>query len=206
MSGKMIFEDYSRTKRLYHVVSLTDLAKCLSHGITFDDKKTYKSKYYEFHGFFDMKKPAELPAWVVRSNAIFASMNLPENHKWHSHTAVLSVRIDESRCWVCNENIANSIYEAFILQGLDDFKEAKWFVERLGNKIAADYWKTSCSFIDNLMYRNDMIKGYDAEVLVMHHIPPEDINCELIISDHRVMSCHEWKQAFLSDNLEYDKC
>jgi len=65
-------------------VSIVDLEKTLAEGIRFDDKKTYYYKYYNFHDYFDRYKTSDIPSWVLRKKAIFASMNFKENHSWHS--------------------------------------------------------------------------------------------------------------------------
>ncbi len=202
----MIFKDYTVTKKVYHVVSLADLDNVLRNGLKYDDKKTFKTKYNGFHQCFDEIKGTSVPEWVVRSRAIFASMNFQKDHKWHSHTALIGITIDEAKCWVCNENIANLLYEPFILQNTCGFDEAKEFMKKFSGRIVEDYWKSSLSFSENQNCRKDKEVGYDAEVLVMHHIPPENIECIYVISDHRILSCTEWKEAFASGRLCYENC
>lgn len=202
----ILFRDYTETRRVYHVVTLTDLENTLINGLSFDDKKTYKSKYYSFHRYIDEYKHESIPAWVIRNKAIFSSMNFKNNHVWHSHSAILSVKIDEDLCWVCNENIANFLYEPLILQNTKDFEAAARFIESNGQKIAQDYWTSSCSFKDNLNIRKDKEEGYDAEILVMHHIPPEDIEVLYIASDHRYMKVKEWQEFFSDNNTKYSNC
>ncbi len=203
---RMLYNDYIATNRVYHVVSLNDLDKCLNEGIHFDDKGTYQSKYSRFHKYFDDNKIENIPDWVVRQKAIFASLNFKNNHKWHSHSALLSIKINENKSWICNENIANFLFEPFVLQETRGFSEAYGFIHDNGKKIVKDYWVNSTSFTENLKKRNDLKEGYDAEVLIMHDIPPSDIECLLIISDHRIMSCEEWKSFFRSRELNYKLC
>ncbi len=202
----ILFRDYTETKRVYHVVTLTDLEKTLKNGISFDDKKTYKNKYNNFHKFIDKYRTESIPNWVIRNKAIFSSMNFKHNHIWHSHSAILSIKINEDMCWVCNENIANFLYEPLILQNIKDFEAATKFMIRNGQIIAEDYWINSCSFKDNLEARKDKEEGYDAEILIMHHIPPEDIKVLYIVSDHRYMEVKEWEDFFCSNNIKYSKC
>jgi hypothetical protein len=202
----MIFKDYTDTGRVYHIVGLNDLQKCLSNGINYDDKKTYENKYVRFHKYFDDYKVKEIPSWVMRHKAIYASLNFQEAHKWHSHTAILGISINEDRSWVCNENIANFLFEPFILQDIEGFSEAGEFIKANGSKVTEDYWNASTSFKENLYKRNDLKEGYDAEILIMHNIPPTDIECLMIISDHKVMSCGEWRKFLKSNNLNYKFC
>lgn len=197
---KITFEDLSQQRYLYHVVSIIDLEKTLNEGISFDDKKTYTTKYYDFHFFFDKFRPSHIPAWVERRKAIFASLYFKENHGWHSHTAVLRVKIKPDRCWVCNENIANFIYEPFILRHLNGFDAADEYIKKNGRKIVEEYWNTSISYLEHMERRYDKKEGYDAEVLILHDIPPEDIDCLYIVSDHEVMSVEDWKNAFNVNN------
>lgn len=192
----MTFEDFSVTRALYHVVSIVDLEKTLAEGIRFDDKKTYYYKYYNFHDYFDRYKTSDIPSWVLRKKAIFASMNFKENHSWHSHTALLKIKADINKCWVCNENKANLLFEPFVLQNIKGFEEAKEFIEKNGPKIAEEYWSDSLSLVENMKVRRDKEKGYDAEILIFHDIPPEDIECLFIISDHNIMPPNEWTKYF----------
>jgi hypothetical protein len=202
----ILFKDYTETKRLYHVVTLTDLEKTLNHGICFNDKKTYSNKYEDFHSYIDRHKPENIPEWVVRSKAIFASMNFEDGHKWHSHSAVLGIKIDESLCWVCNENIANFLYEPLILQNINGFETCSDFLKRKGKSVVMDYWSSSCSFKDNLSERKDKKAGYDAEILIMHEIPQEDIEVLYIASDHRFMKPKEWERYFSENRFIYSNC
>lgn len=202
----IIFKDYTETKRIYHVVTLTDLKKTMDNGIRFDDKNTYKNKYFDFHSFIDKNKPVNIPDWVVRSKAIFGSLNFKSEHLWHSHSAILGIKIDETRCWVCNENIANFLYEPLILKDIKSFEDASGFIERNGKRIAQDYWTSSCSFSQNLIERRDRKRGYDAELLVLHDIPPEDIEILYIVSDHKYMEVKAWRDFFKKNNLIYSNC
>jgi hypothetical protein len=202
----ILFKDYSETKVVYHVVTITDLNKILKHGIKFNDKNTYKSKYHEFHSFIDDRKPSSIPQWVIRANAIFASLNFTEEHKWHSHSALLSIKINEDLCWICNENIANFLYEPLMLQKTSLFDSAQIFIEKNGDRIVEDYWKCSLSFKDNLKLRKDKMTGYDAEVLILHDILPKDIELLYIASDHRYMEVNKWKEFFHRNILDYSNC
>jgi hypothetical protein len=202
----ILFKDYTETKLVYHVVTIGDLDNTLTYGIKFNDKNTYKSKYYEFHNFIDKMKPKYIPEWVVRSNAIFASMNFKPGHVWHSHSALLSIKIQEDFCWVCNENIANFLFEPLMLRKVSGFDSAQEFISKNGSKIVEDYWNCSLSFKDNLKLRKDKIAGYDAEVLILHDILPKDIELLDIASDHRCMEVNEWKKFFQSNNLNYSNC
>lgn len=192
----MIFPDYKETGTVYHIVSITDLDYILKNGISYNDKVTYQTKYYEFHRLIENEKPLALPHWVVRDRAIFASMNFPKAHKFHSHSAVLAVKINENRCWIANENCANEVYEPFILQKIAQFSSCSNYLKSEGKKLLKRYWETSLSFKENLEKRMDKVKGYDAEVLIFHDLHPRDIALKYIISDHRMMSVEEWKERF----------
>lgn len=192
----MLFPDYIDTGLVYHIVPITDLKRVLSEGIKYDDKITYTTKYLEFHKFLDELRPDNLPQWVERKKAIFASLNFDENHCWHSHTALLGIKINQNRCWIANENLANSVYESFILKDILRFQYAKKFLENRGKKLIKDYWDTSLSFVENLRIRKDKTAGYDAEVLILHNINPEDIVIISIISDHKMMTVEEWNEYF----------
>ena len=192
----MILEDCAEQGYAYHVVNITDLEKTLAEGVKYDDKSTYDSKYHDFHSYFDFYKPAAIPEWVERKKAIFASICFKEGHKWHSHSAVLKVKIQMDRCWVCNENLANFIYEPFILQHMEGFGSIREYLRINGRALVEEYWKHSLSCKDNLNIRNDKKEGYDAELLIMHSIPPKDIECLYIISDHQIMSYKEWQEFF----------
>ncbi len=194
----MIFDNYINTKKVYHIISIIDLNQTLENGIKYDDKKTYKTKYYDFHDFIDKNKLPKIPDWVIRKRAIFASINFPESHKFHSHTAILGIKIDPLRCWVANENLANKIYEPFILQDVKDYSSCKNFIENRGKEIIERYWETSLSFHENLEKRYNEIKGYDAEILILHDVEPQDIEVMYIISDHNILTEDEWKRKFCS--------
>ncbi|TCO69859.1 hypothetical protein [Marinisporobacter balticus] len=192
----MLFLDYGQTGVIYHIISLTDLKKTLRTGIVFDDKVTYKTKYDGFHQCIDKQKSDAVPNWVIRSRAIFASMNYPKTHKFHSHSAILSIKINPKKCWIANENCANEIYEPYILRNIKGFEACSHYLETKGKRLLKKYWETSLSFEENLKVRIDKKKGYDAEVLVNHSIKPEDIRIEYILSDHRILCVEEWKKIF----------
>jgi hypothetical protein len=179
------------------VAPITDLDNILRNGIRYNDKTTYRSKYLNFHRFIDTFKPSTIPNWVIREKAIFTSLNFSENHSWHSHSVLLAVKINPKKCWVANENLANKIYEPFVLKDIKGFSYAKEYIQTRAGDILKEYWNTSLSFLDNLKVRRDKQRGYDAEVLVFHHIPPEDIKILLIVSDHKAMSVSEWKKFLL---------
>ncbi len=192
----MIFPDFEETGVVYHVVNINDLQRTLENGICYDDKYTYQIKYNRFHHFIDQHKLENIPDWVIRSKAIFASINYPESHKFHSHAAVVAVRINPERCWVANENCANQIYEPYILQNVEGFHRCIHYLQSEGKLLLKKYWETSLSFTDNIEYRMDKKEGYDAEVLIQHSIMPEDIEVKYIISDHRMMKVEAWKERF----------
>ncbi|MCM1566407.1 MAG: hypothetical protein NC238_10790 [Dehalobacter sp.] len=194
----MTLKDYVEEGYIYHIVNIIDLKKTLKEGIRYDDKNTYASKYTDFHTYFDYYKPKDIPDWVERKKAIFASLYYRKGHKWHSHSAILRIKIIKDRCWICNENLANFIYEPFILQHMEEFSHTKEYMRVKGIEFVEEYWSNSLSYGDNLSKRYDKREGYDAEVLVMHSIPPENIECLLIVSDHQVMSYNEWKEYFIS--------
>lgn len=192
----MLFPDYTQTAAVYHVISLNDLYKVKNDGIKYDNRSTYKCRYEDFHQFLNDNKPQHIPDWVDRSKAIFASMNFADDHQWHSHSMLLALKIDPARCWVANENKANILYEPFVLYKLEEFKNAEFFLQGKGKEIIKEYWETSLSFEGNLMQRKDREPGYDAEVMILHPVKPEDIRYLAIVSDHKMMTVEQWKQTF----------
>jgi len=195
----MFFEDYLKTGKVYHIAAINDLKQILLQGIKYDDKITYEDKYCDFHCFIDSLKPAHIPSWVKRKKSIFATMNYRVDPNFHSHTAVMALKIDPSKCWIANESRANQIYEPFVLQEVEDLKRAKEYVNGEGKDIIEEYWETSLSFEDNLNIRMDLKKGYDAEVLIHHQIEPKDIEILYIVSDHKVLKLNEWKEVFCKE-------
>lgn len=192
----MFFDDYFKTGKIYHIAPINDLEKILSDGIKYDDKATYEEKYYNFHCFIDSLKPEYIPSWVKRKEAIFATKNYRKEPNFCSHSVVMALKIDSSKCWVANESRANQIYEPFILQEVDFLKGAKEYMKIEGKKVIEEYWQTSLSFEENLKKRMDLREGYDAEVLIFHDIEPKDIEILYIVSDHRVMEFNEWEKVF----------
>lgn len=193
----MMLLDCAEQGYAYHVVNIIDLEKTLVEGIKYDDKTTYDSKYYNFHSYIDYYKPKNIPEWVERKKAIFASICFKEGHKWHSHSAILRIKILKDRCWICNENLANFIYEPFILQNMEGFAHTLEYMKLNGRVLVGEYWDNSLSYNDNLNRRYDKREGYDAEILIMHSIPPENIECLYIVSDHQVMRYKDWKEYFV---------
>lgn len=192
----MLYPDYTETGYVYHVAPITDLDKILKEGIRYDDKTSYLIKYKEFHQFIDSYKTEHIPSWVIRENAIFASLNFSEEHCWHSHSVILAVKIDPNRCWVANENLANRLYEPFILKNTIGFNCANDYLNHYSESTLKEYWNTSLSFKDNLMIRRDKVQKYDAEVLIFHDIKPENIKILSIISDHNNMTIEQWMELF----------
>lgn len=194
----MTLEDRFEMDCVYHVVCIVDLKKTLQEGIKYDDKNTYAGKYADFHNFFDLHKLGTIPDWVERRKAIFGSVGFKEGHNWHSHSAILRISIVRDRCWICNENLANFIYEPFMLQHMDGFERTKEYMRTKGKEFAEEYWRNSLSYNENLNKRYDKREGYDAEVLIMHSIPPQNIECLYIVSDHQIISYQDWKEYFVA--------
>lgn len=192
----MFFDDYLKTNKIYHIAPINDLKQILLNGIKYDDKVTYENKYYDFHCFIDSLKPPHIPPWVRRRESIFATMNYRIEPNFHSHTVVMALTIDQSKCWIANESRANQIYEPFVLQEIESLNGAKEYMNGKGKYLIEEYWETSLSFEENLMKRMDLKEGYDAEVLIHHPIEPKDIEILYIVSDHKVMEFNEWKKVF----------
>lgn len=195
----MFFDDYLKTGKVYHVAPINDLKQILLNGIKYDDKETYEDKYYNFHCFIDALKPEYIPSWVKRKRSIFATMNYRIEPNFHSHTAVMALTIDPSKCWIANESRANQTYEPFILQEVDSLKGAKQYMKSEGKDLIEEYWQTSLSFEENLNKRMDLKEGYDAEVLILHPVAPKDIEILYIVSDHKLMEFNEWKKVFCKE-------
>ncbi|HWQ30935.1 MAG TPA: hypothetical protein VN549_08085 [Negativicutes bacterium] len=200
----MMFIESAEPGYAYHVVNINDLQKTLTEGIIFDDKKTYESKYVDFHNYFDRFKPESIPKWVQRKHAIFASLRFREGHSWHSHSALLKIKLETRRCWVCNENLANFIYEPFVLQSIEGFGTISEYMDVNGETIVGEYWRSSLSYEDNLIRRFDSKKGYDAEILVMHPIPPENLECLYIVSDHQTLEYKKLKEYYKKGNISLE--
>lgn len=192
----MRLKDCSKSGHVYHVAPVTDLKKILESGIKYDDKSTYFTKYIDFHKFIDSFKPENIPDWVVREHAIFASISFDEDHSWHSHSVILKVQVCPERCWVANENLANGIYEPFILQDIKGFEAAREYLSKKGKKDLEMYWSTSLSYTENIYTKKQSESGYDAEVMIFHDILPEDIEILKITSDHRIMTVEQWLDLF----------
>ncbi|GAB6086420.1 hypothetical protein [Alkaliphilus crotonatoxidans] len=192
----MYFPDFEETGRVYHIIPIQDLNKTITCGISFDDKISYQNQYFDFHNWIDQHKPHWLPKWVIRKKAIFATMNYHSSPSFHSHSAVLAIRVNPKRCWIANESRANQLYEPFILRHTQGLEGANQYLKTKGAEMIKEYWETSLSFEDNLKKRRDLTEKYDAEVLVMESIPPEDIEIRYIISDHRLLTPAQWKRIF----------
>lgn len=186
-------DDYMNTRVVYHVAPIVQLKYILNNGLKSGGEN---SNYDEFNEFFDRFRPRNIPEWVLRKSAIYASMGFRKNHQWHSHSVLLSFKVDEDLCWIGNENLANQLFEPFILKDLFMFKDAEKLIKCRGEHYANKYWEHSLSFKDNLQVRMDKVQDYDAEVLVMHDVPPCDINVVKIISDHKFLDIDEWNLLF----------
>lgn len=188
-----MFEEKLNENIVYHIAPIHDLDMILEKGIAYDDKITYYVKYKKFHDFFDNYKPSEIPDWVIRKKAVFGSLDLSKHTSWHSHSVILSLKINPHKCWIANENLANECYEPIMLMDVKGFEIKKeYIIEKCINK-AKLYWETSCSYEYNLRVRNDLKVGYDCEIMIFHSIKPKDIIPLAIVSDHRIMSIKQWK-------------
>lgn len=191
----MLFEDYNKTHKIYHIISMYDLQSTLQKGISYNDKVTYNTKYKGFHSLIEKEKTKNIPDWVKRKKAIFASMNYDSSFVFHANNIILSLSIDPEQCWIANEDLANQIYAPFFMKDIEDYKnEAHIYLEGKGKTLLQTYWKTSLSFKDNLRHRCDLKEGYNAEVMIFHNISPEDIQIEYLISGHKLMKPEEWKK------------
>ena len=193
---EFLFDDYSKTKRVYHVISLKDLGCVMKDGISFDDKITYITKYKGFHDYIEELKTDKIPKWVDRRKSIFASLNFKKDHYFHSHSALLSLKINEDKCWIANENLANEIYEPFALRNIYGFEYCNKYLNTKAKDVITRYWDTSLSFKDNLNVRRDLSEYYDAEILITNHIDKEDIEIVKIYSDHNAYSLDEFRNYF----------
>lgn len=191
-----LFNDYENTKTIYHIISLYDLKSTLLKGIHYDDKVTYNTKYNGFHSTIQKEKTKNIPKWLKRDKAIFASMNYNKNNNFYADSVVLSIKINPEKCWVANENLVNKVYAPFILKEIDGYKKAEHFMKTKGKKLLKEYWETSLSFLDNLNYRFDLKEDYNAEVLILHSVLPKDIKVEYIIAGHTKVKPEEWKEKF----------
>lgn len=193
----MIFPHYNETKVVYHVVNINQLKIILDQGIEIEQRKDFSdAKYLNFNQFLDENRPLQIPEWVQREKALFASLNFKNNMHWHSHSALLAIRIQEERCWVANENIANKIYDPFILQDIKEFNHAQGFMEKFGEKEAKKYWENSFSFREYLQKSKDSMDNYDEEVMIFHEIPPADIKCLMVITDHNTFTPKRWQEYY----------
>ena len=84
------------------------------------------------------------------------------------------------------------MFEPFILQHIQCFGKAKDFINKNGPNMVKEYWKDSLSLEENMKVRRDKENGYDAEVLIFQDIPPENIQCICIISDHDIIPPGKW--------------
>ncbi|MEJ8554671.1 hypothetical protein [Tepidibacter sp. Z1-5] len=193
---EFLFDDYTKTKRVYHVISLKDLGYVMKNGISFDDKITYITKYKGFHDYIEDLKTDKVPDWVDRKKAIFASLNFRKDHYFHSHSALLSLKINEDMCWIADENLANEIYEPFALRNIEGFEYCNKYLDTKAKDVITRYWETSLSFKENLKVRRDLSEYYDAEILIANHIPKEDIEILKIYSDHNAFSLDEFRNYF----------
>ena len=192
----MFFKDYKDTGYIYHVAAITDLKEILESGIKYNDKETYESKYLDFHKYIDSYKTENIPKWVKREHAIYATMNYHKNHDFHSHSVVLGIKINPEKCWVASESLANKIYEPFILKEIDIFNCANDYLKKNGDNMCEEYWETSISFLENIKVRRDKNEKYDDEVLIFHDIKPEDIKPLYIVSDQEFTTVENWISHF----------
>ncbi|RBP37247.1 hypothetical protein [Garciella nitratireducens] len=193
----MLFPHYNKTKVVYHVVNINQLKNILEQGIQIQERKDFSDdKYLDFNQFLDKNKPAWIPKWISRKNALFASLNFKENMQWHSHSALLALKVQEERCWVANENLANEIYDPFILQYIDQFNSARDFMKNYGRQKALYYWNNSFPFQEYLKKGKTPMKNYDEEVMIFHNIVPENIKCLMVVTDHYIFTPQEWQKYY----------
>lgn len=194
----MLFPHYHETKVVYHVVNIGQLKTILEQGIQIQERKNFSdNKYLDFNRFLDQNKPETIPKWVKREKALFASLNFKEDMHWHSHSALLALKVQEERCWVANENLANEIYDPFILQHIRDFNHAQNFMKEFGEKKAQNYWENSFPFQEYLKKNKNPINNYDEEVMVFHDIPPKDIKCLMVVTDHHTFTPKQWQEYYM---------
>lgn len=191
----MIFKDFLQTGYIYHLIDINEYGNIVKNGILLEEN-CINNKYKVLNDFLDEYKLNNIPNWVKRGTAIFGSMNYGCCHNFHSHSVLLGIRIDEERCWIANEKLANSIYEPLVLSHVDEFSFIKKYIENEGIQIAKKYWNSSLSFKENKTLRVDRDSDYDAEVLIFHNILPEAIIPLYIITDSKMYTIEEWKRIF----------
>lgn len=191
----MLFKDYTQTGYIYHLIDINEYGNIIKNGILLEENSV-NNKYKLLNNFLDKYRVNNIPKWVKRGIAIFASMNYDKHHNFHSHSVLLGIKIDEDKCWIANEKLANSIYEPLVLSQVDDLSFIKKYIHNEGTQIAKMYWNSSLSFKENKLLRVDKDSGYDAEVLVFHNIFPEAIVPLYIITDSKMYPFEEWKKTF----------
>ncbi len=175
---------------------ISDLKSIFNGGLKFDRRSSYANKYLSFHEFMDKNRTGNVPEWVMRKRSLFASINYREDQIWHSHSAILAIKVNEDRCWVADENTANFLYEPFILKNISGFASLSDFLYNKGKEIAEDYWLRSMSFKDYLSKRKPVGSDYDAEVLIMSDIKPADIELLAIVTDHRIITVDAFNKTY----------
>src|SRR5690554_6874960 len=193
----LLFPHYNETKVLYHVVHIIHLKDILSKGIQLNERNLHsEDKYSKFNQFMDQYRTTNVPPWVLRERAFFASLNFSKDIHWHSHSALLAIKIQEEKCWIANENLANEIYDPFVLSDITDFDRAKTYLEGRAKDLAKNYWENSYALMDFLTLDLKDIKHYDEEVMIFHDIPPQDIRCLMIITDHKKFTPASWQRHY----------
>jgi len=79
---------------------------------------------------------------------------------------------------------------------MQGFTHTREYMRDNGRLLVEEYWNNSLSYCENLKKRVDKREGYDAEILIMHPIPPENVECMYIVSDHQIMNYKEWQECF----------
>lgn len=193
----VIFDDYDKTGKIYHIIAMYDLKSTLEKGIKYNDKVTYNTKYKGFHSLVESGRTEGIPDWVIRKKAIFASMNYEDSFAFHPNSIVLSCIIDPKKCWIANEDLANQIYAPFFMKDIEAYEEeAKVYLEGKGKALLRKYWDTSLSFEENLTQRLDRNENYNEEVMIFHDISPQNIEIEFLVSGHEILRPKEWKKKY----------
>lgn len=155
-----------------------------------------EEKYLDFNRLLDQYRTKNVPPWVLRERAFFASLNFRKGINWHSHSALLAIRVQEDKCWIANENLANEIYDPFVLSDIRGFDRAKLYLEARVEELAKEYWESSYSLGDYLNLELENLKNYDEEVLIFHDIEPKDIQCLMVITDHKKFTPELWQKHY----------
>jgi hypothetical protein len=154
----------------------------------------------------DSIKPAWIPKWVKRTDALYLFPEMPTDFLWempYQSSDLYAVKLPHTKGWM-----GSQLYAGFFLNYADMEELEEEVGAFLKEDVGKKYWNYSCSLEDYIKYdcrvrKKDRYVQKFNEILFFGSIPPENI--ELIGQwDHDIFTSHDSFEKYVKEEYKQD--